>query len=247
MIRTYLTSASLFAMALLLVPGCGKKNEETQNPDGAGDGVVDGTTDGQGDTTAGTPDKARGSTATRGGGRPTAARAKTMKAEKPPRAPSKGTSVNGMAVEAWAIPEGATALPDFSTFAAAEQKTVVDMVNVGDRDAAEGFPGLKVTNNFATRLTGSINITTEAEYQLCLNSDDGSRLMLEGTLVVDNDGVKDGASETCAPVYLSAGEYMLEIHYFNADGARLALQFAWSQSDGEKALVPSEVQFKPTN
>jgi hypothetical protein len=243
MIRTYLTAAPLFAMALLLVPGCGKKNEETQNPDGAGDGVVDGTTD-QGDT-AETPSKARGSTATRGAGRPTAARTKTVKSEKPPRAPSKPTSINGMNVEAWAIDAGATALPDFNAFGVAEQKTTVESVNVGDRDAAEGFPGLKFTSNFAARLSGSINITTEAEYELCLNSDDGSQLMLEGTLVVDNDGAKDEATEACAPVYLSPGEYVLTIHYFQGDGARMALQFAWSQDGGEKQLVPTEVLFKP--
>jgi hypothetical protein len=242
MIRTYLTSASLFAMALLLVPGCGKKNEETNNP-GAGDGVVDGT-DGQGGT-AETPSKARGSTATRGAGRPTAARATTVKAEKPPRKASEPKSVNGMVVEAWSIDAGATVLPDFIKLGAAQQKTMVDMVNVGDRDAAEGFPGLKYTTNFAARLTGSINITTEAEYELCLNSDDGSQLMLEDTLVVDNDGAKEGQAEVCAPVYLSPGEYMLAIHYFQAEGDRIALQFAWSQDGGDKALVPTEVLFKP--
>lgn len=243
MIRTYLTSASLFAMALLLVPGCGKKNKDSNNPDGAGDGDVSDGTDGQGDT-AETPSKARGSTATRGAGRPTAARAKPMKSDKPPRKPSEPASLNGMAVEAWPL-DSATMLPDFASLGTPTEKTTVEMVNIADRDAAEGFPGLKVTSNFAARLSGSINVTVEAEYELCVNSDDGSQLLLENTLLVDNDGVKDEAAEACALVYLTPGEYQLAIHYFQADGPRLALQFAWSQDGGDKELVPSEVLFKP--
>lgn len=244
MIRNYLTSASLFAMALLLVPGCGKKNEETNNPDGAGDGdVVDGT-DGQGGS-AETPSKARGATATRGAGRPTKARATPMNSAKPPRKPSEPATLNGMAVEAWAI-DSATALPDFSSLGTATEMTTIDMVNIADQDATAGFPGLKkLTENYAVRLNGSINITTEAEYELCINSDDGSQLLLENTLVVDNDGVKDEAAEACALVYLTPGEYQLAIHYFQAQGPRLALQFAWAQDGGDKQLVPSEVLFKP--
>jgi hypothetical protein len=239
MIRTYLTSASLFAMALLLVPGCGKKNKDSNNPDGAGDGdVVDGT-DGQE-----TPSKARGSTATRGADRTTAARAKPMKTDRPPRKPSEPASVHGMAVEAWSI-DSATALPDFASLGAATQTTTIDMVNIGDRDVADGFPGVTLASNYAVRLTGSINITTEAEYELCVNSDDGSQLLLENTLVVDNDGVKDEPAEACALVYLTPGEYLLAIHYFQAAGPRLALQLAWSQDGGDKQLVPSEVLFKP--
>jgi len=245
MIRTYLTSASLFAMALLLLPGCGKKNEETNNPDGGGD-VADGSS-GDGDT-AGTPSRARGSTATRGGGRSTKARAKPMNAAKPPRKPNGGgtepASLNGMAIEAWSI-ESATALPDFSSLGNATEMAAIDMVNIASKDASEGFPGLTLTQNYAVRLNGSINITAEAEYELCINSDDGSQLLLENTLVVDNDGIKDEASEACALVYLTPGEYQLAIHYFQADGPKLALQFAWAQDGGDKQLVPSEVLFKP--
>ncbi|MFV8753881.1 PA14 domain-containing protein [Nannocystaceae bacterium ST9] len=244
MIRTYLTSASLFAMALLLVPGCGKKNKDSNNPDGAGDGSsVDGT-DGQGDS-AGTPSHARGSTATRGGGRNTKARAKSMSAAKPPRKPvEEPASLNGMAVEAWKLESNV--LPNFAELGATVALGSVDMVNVADQDASAGFPGMTdLTNNFVLRLSGTINITTEAEYELCINSDDGSQLLLENTVVVDNDGKKDEATEACGLVYLTPGEYQLAIHYFQADGARMALQFAWAQDGGDKALVPSEVLFKP--
>lgn len=240
MIRTYLTSASFF-VALLLVPGCGKKNEDSNNPDDvAGEGGEGAEGDG-----VETPSKARGATSTRGAGRPTKARAKPMKAAKPPRKPADAPqSINGMAFEAWTL-EAATALPDFGSLGTAEKLGAVDMVNIADQAASDGFAGTDYANNFAIRLNGSLNITTSAEYELCLNSDDGSQLLLENTLVVDNDGVKDGAAEACGLVFLEAGEYQVAIHYFQADGDRLALQFAWSQDGGDKALVPTEVLFKP--
>jgi hypothetical protein len=243
MIRTYLTSASLFALALLLVPGCGKKNEETNTPGGAGDGEVDGT-DGQGDT-AGKPSKARGGTSTRGAGRPTKARATTVKTTKPARKPADAPqSINGMAFEAWSI-DAADKLPDFSAFGSAEKRGAVEQLNVADQAAADGFLDTGLSTNFAARFNGSLNIAEAGEYELCLNSDDGAQLMLEGTLVVDNDGVKDGASEVCGLVYLESGEYLLDVLYFQSEGDRLALQFAWAKDGGDKALVPSEVLFKP--
>lgn len=244
MIRTYLTSASLFAMALLLVPGCGKKNEDTNTPGGAGDGgAVDGT-DGQGDT-AGKPSKARGGTSTRGAGRPTKARATTVKTSKPPRKPADAPqSVNGMAFEAWTI-EATESMPDFGSFGEAEKRGAVDMLNIADQAAGDGFLDTGFTTNFAARFNGSVNIIEAGEYELCLNSDDGSQLLLENTLVVDNGGGKDGANESCGLVYLESGEYQLAVHYFQGGGDRIALQFAWAKDGGDKALVPSEVLFKP--
>ncbi len=247
MIRSYLSLASLAAALLLVTPGCGKKNEETQNPDGAaGDGgSVDGT-DGQGGSQTSKPSKARGATATRSGGRKTVARKVTSK--KPPRATGGGgggdQGPNGMIAEAWQL-ESLTALPDFSTLGAATATASLTDVNIAERDFTDGFPGLNVKENYAVRLNGSLNITTEAEYELCLNSDDGSKLLLEDTPVVDNDGVKDAPTEGCGLVYLAPGEYKLEIQYFQGSGPSLALQFAWAADGGDKTLVPSEALFKP--
>ena len=99
--------------------------------------------------------------------------------------------------------------------------------------------------DFAIRFSGSINITEEAEYDLCLHSDDGSQLLLENTVVVDNDGVHDAAVETCELVYLAPGEYLLEIRYFQASGPTLTMHFAWAINGGDKVIVPTEVLFKP--
>ncbi len=246
MTRTSLSLATVFVLALA---GCANKtNEQTQTPDADGDtGAVDGT-GGSGDETAATPSRARKSTAPRGAGRNTKAR--KMTAKKPPReptgeVPSEDSGPNGLIAEAFKL-DAAEAMPEFSALGEPVQRFEVPNLDYDEVDASSGFPGLDaLQDNYALRFMGSINIVEEAEYELCLHSDDGSQLLLEDTLVVDNDGVHDAPVEACELVYLAAGEYRLQINYLQGSGPLLAMHFAWAVNGGEKAIVPTEVLFKP--
>ncbi len=244
MTRTYLSMATVFVLALA---GCAKnQTDTTQNPDSTG-GTVDGTNSGDGDT-ASTPSRARKSTAPRGAGRHTKARKVTT--QKPPRAPvdnvpDEEAGPNGLMAEAFAL-ESVNEMPDFSALTSATASFQVLNLDVDEADASEGFPGLSnLAQNYAMRFSGSLNITEEAEYELCLHSDDGSQLLLEDTLVVDNDGVHEAPVEACELVYLAPGEYRIEIRYFQAQGPLLAMHFAWAINGGDKVIVPQEVLFKP--
>jgi hypothetical protein len=248
-------SLALMVSALALA-ACAKNQSDSQNPDGTG-GNVDGSADGQdgsagGDEAAG-PSRARTSTAPRGKDRATKARRVT--ANKPPRAPDdedggedQGVEgPHGLLVEAFVL-DSATALPDFASLGAPIQTFAVPNLDYDEAKASAGFPGLtKLTQNYALRFTGSINIVEEAEYELCLHSDDGSQLLLEDTLIVDNDGVHESAVEACELVYLAPGEYQLAIHYFQGAGPLMTMHFAWSINGGDKAIVPSAVLYKPAS
>jgi hypothetical protein len=252
MTRTYLSLATFCVSAgcVLALAGCAKKTEPTQTPDASsGDsGSVDGTggTGGADADEPTTPSRARTSTAPRGADGKVKVRKVTAK--KPPRAITKPTDngPNGLLVEAFAL-ESAEALPsDFASLGAVAQSFVIPNLDVDEVDVAEGFPGLKaLQENYALKFSGSINIVEEAEYELCLHSDDGSQLLLEGTLVVDNDGVHESPVESCELVYLPAGEYQLEVRYFQSSGPLLAMHFAWGINGGDKEIVPTEVLFKP--
>ena len=238
---------------LVLAVGCGNKNKDNQtdNPDDAVDGASGDAADG--DTAAAGTSRARGSTATRGAGRKTKARKVTAK--KPPRSPVEpgdegGDEVegpNGLLAEAFAIADPAAGLPeDMSSLGDVSEKFFVPNLDFDEIDFSEGFPGSdSLKENYAIRFSGSINVTEEAEYELCLHSDDGSQLLLEGMMVVDNNGVHDGAVEACELLYLAPGEYMLEIDYMQASGPMLTMHFAWSIDGGDKVIVPTEVLFKP--
>jgi hypothetical protein len=239
-----LTCLSALAFAVALT-GCSKKPEETQNPDSVA-GEADGSTDTDGASAQ--PSKARGATSTRSGGRNTKAR--KMTAKKPARAPvpapdENAGSPNGLLATAYSL--AADSLPeDFSALGSPLETFEVANLDIDDTDAAAGFPGSKaLKENYALSFTGSINVVEEAEYELCLHSDDGSQLLLEGMLVVDNNGVQEAAVEACELVYLAAGEYMLEVRYFQATGPTVTMHMAWAMNGGEKVIVPTDVLFKP--
>lgn len=234
---------------VLALAGCSKKpGEDTQNPDSVA-GDADGS-DGSGDTdgTSANPSKARGATSTRSGGRNTKARKLTAKkpARKPLPDPDEGVAgPNGLL--ATAVSFAGDSLPeDFSTLGPALESFEVPNLDFDETDFTNGFPGAKaLKENYALQFKGSINVVEEAEYELCLHSDDGSQLLLEGMLVVDNNAVHEAAVEVCELVYLAPGEYMLEIRYFQGSGPLLALHMAWAMNGGEKTIVPTDVLFKP--
>jgi hypothetical protein len=243
MTRNYVSLALIFAVSLA---GCAKNTpDSTQNPDTvANDGDGDGQTDG-----ASTPSRARGTTSTHGSKGGTKARKVTAKKParvNPPKPDNTETGPNGLLAEAFTL-KGSDKLPeDFAALGAAVETFTVPNLDIDEVDFTNGFPGAKaLKDNYAIRFSGSINIVEEAEYELCLHSDDGSQLLLEGTLVVDNDGVLEAPAESCELVYLAAGEYMLEIRYFQVSGPLLALHMAWAINGGDKVIVPTDVLFKP--
>lgn len=155
-----------------------------------------------------------------------------------------GPSYNGLIGEVFVAGTDLDAMPDFSSLG-----DPVGLVSAGPLDVPagrfeQGFGGS--STNFAIRYTGSLNVVEEAEYELCVNSDDGSRVYLEDTLVVDNDHA-DEAREGCELVYLESGEYMLRVEYFQGTSPEVALTLSWSKDGGEKAVVPAEVLFRPEN
>ena len=93
---------------------------------------------------------------------------------------------------------------------------------------------------FVSEVTANINITTAGTYQFRLTSDDGSRLYIDGQLVVDHDGLH-GAEPKEGAVALTAGYHALRIEYFEAGGDQV-LQLAWRTPDAaDFVVVPGSV------
>jgi alpha-L-fucosidase len=73
---------------------------------------------------------------------------------------------------------------------------------------------------------GFLRVPQDDVYRFALTSDDGSRLWLDGQLVVDHDGLH-GPTEKRGEVALAAGLHAIEVVWFNASGgATLDLQWA---------------------
>jgi hypothetical protein len=96
-------------------------------------------------------------------------------------------------------------------------------LQVTPRSFVQGFPG--VTGQFewfAIRYTGRFWIETAGHYQFRVLSDDGSKLWIDGELLVDNDGTHPPASIDGSAT-LSRGVHELRLDYFQGPRSHLAL------------------------
>ena len=98
-------------------------------------------------------------------------------------------------------------------------------------------------DKYVVEYEGEVLIQTEGEYAFSLTSDDGSRLWLDGRLLVDNDGLH-GTLEKRGKQNLAKGMHEIRVEYFQAGGgATLCLQCA-GPGTGFETISP-RVLFRP--
>ena len=100
-------------------------------------------------------------------------------------------------------------------------------LDVPKRDYTEGFPTPDmqyVVENFAIRFRGELAVETPGLYIFGLYSDDGAKLYINGTLVVDNGGIHAPMGKL-GSITLSTGMHPVEIHYFQGPRHQIALQW----------------------
>ena len=126
--------------------------------------------------------------------------------------------------------ESLTALPDFSKLK--PKKTVIVPLPDLSRRARE--------ENFAFTYTGYIRIPKSGVYSFSLRSDDGSRLMIGGQKVVDNDGLHSSEDEQEGSIALEAGLHRFLLQHFQREGDK-SLVLAISGPEMDKHIVPVEM------
>lgn len=99
-------------------------------------------------------------------------------------------------------------LPDFSTLQPVKTgvSKKVDLQNIGHRD-----------NQFAVVLEGYVELAATGTYTFFTRSDDGSKLYIDGELVVDNDG-DHSVNWKYGTTILEKGKHRLRVEYFDGSG-----------------------------
>jgi uncharacterized repeat protein (TIGR03806 family) len=90
--------------------------------------------------------------------------------------------------------------------------------------------------DFAFRFRGVIQIDVAGAYTFYTSSDDGSRLSLDGAVVVDNDGLH-ATQERSGSVSLAAGFHDIEVTFFERDGQQ-ALSVSFEGPGIAKQPIP---------
>ena len=158
----------------------------------------------------------------------TPSRVATYKFEKvvPRPAVAVADRLPGLVVEYYEQDGSWRELPDFDALEPAAQRTVERVQHsVGERE-----------EYFGLRFRGYIEIPRTGVYGFYLTSDDGSRLSLDGDLVVDNDGIH-GAREKTGYIALEAGMHPVELLFFQGAGG-IALSLSIDGPGLKKQEIP---------
>jgi len=118
-------------------------------------------------------------------------------------------------------------VPDFSKlhYESGSTVTAIDLATIGKRESV------------AVRFFGKLLVPTSSAYAFRLTSDDGSKLVVDGETVVDNDGLHSSVAKT-GLVALAKGAHSIEVHYFNRTGGQ-ELKLEWKVGNGKWETVPA--------
>ena len=137
----------------------------------------------------------------------------------------------------------ASRLPDFKKLKPAGS-IYTTTLNVPPQDFKNGFPGItKRFEWFALDYAGRFWIDKPGDYRFELTSDDGSKLYIDGALVLDNDG-QHPPRNVDGTVTLTGGIHHIRVSYFQGPRFQVALVLKIAGA-GEELRVFSTDEFKP--
>ena len=84
----------------------------------------------------------------------------------------------------------------------------------------------EINDNFALFFKGEIECQKDGKYTFTTSSDDGSQLLINEKMIVNNDGVH-GVKTISGSVELTKGKHAIEVKYFEAGGGE-ELAISWS-------------------
>jgi PA14 domain-containing protein len=155
--------------------------------------------------------------------------------ERPKQDPGKDSLKAGLCASYYQVAQEMKKFPDLSGLT--PQVCRVDpQINFEMKDGW-GFGNLQWRELFAVVWTSVLRTPKDGKYTFYLKSDDGSKLTLDGKVVIDNDGTHR-MDEDSKTVDLKAGDHDLRIEYFqNKDKAGCVL--SWKYEGVDKQVIPA--------
>jgi len=130
----------------------------------------------------------------------------------------------------------------FPTPPATQKPTLVRIdKNVDYTEVSGDFYGARMIENFYARWTGILRVEKAGKTSLWTESDDGSRLIIDGKTVVDNGGVHP-MTEKSGSADLSAGDHEVKIEFFQGGGGA-GVVVSWQPPGGRRQSIPAKAFF----
>jgi hypothetical protein len=147
---------------------------------------------------------------------------------------------NGLLGRVYLLPDTTRHLPDFDTITPLPQPIFAQEINVPWQKWSDGFPGLRDRIEWfgiEYRCTFKPNIA--GLYAFRLVSDDGSRLWIDDSLFLDNDGIHP-EWPVKGKINLSNSMHTLKLDYFQGPRYELSIQLYWSLGDSAERIFPGK-------
>ncbi len=141
----------------------------------------------------------------------------------------------GLSVKIWQLIDNPKTLDNIKFDAAPSL-----VAKAGNIDAGYGEFG-PYKDNFAMQANGFFFLDKDDNIVFQLGSDDGSRLYLDGRLLINNDGMH-GMSPMDAEVALRSGYHSIRVDYFQGGGGR-GVQLKWARFGQSEFKVIPESNF----
>jgi hypothetical protein len=140
----------------------------------------------------------------------------------------------GLLAEFWHIDQE---MQDFPVLDA-QKKPVLRRLDkqINFEPTAEKFQGTDFQEYFYVRWTGLLRVPKAGKYVFFTESDDGSRLWIEGKLVVENGGLH-AMEEKSGEVELKAGDHDFKVDLFENNG-EVGCKVSWETEGKAKELIP---------
>ncbi|HUM41616.1 MAG TPA: PA14 domain-containing protein [Fervidobacterium sp.] len=133
-------------------------------------------------------------------------------------------------------------LPNFSNLTPVST-IIVDQLDVSDVDYAGSFPKFPLALKsmlewYGLVCDGTIKVPKASTYTFYLTSDDGSKLYIDGNLLINNDGLHSTRAYQNNST-LSKGNHDVHIEYFQGPRTRISLVLEWSSSEFSRQVLNS--------
>jgi len=106
---------------------------------------------------------------------------------------------------------------------------------------SEELGSSKLSDHFYVKWTGILRVPKDGKYKLYIESDDGSKLSIDGKQVIDNNGLH-AMEEKDGEVDLKAGDHPIKIELFENEG-EVGMKFSWETTGVAKEVVPASALF----
>jgi hypothetical protein len=124
-------------------------------------------------------------------------------------------TTNGILAEYFQLASSPSTLADINFDSTPTATAEVENINIPDHGGA-GWSG-GPTDNFGVRYSGFVEIPTAGSWTFELRSDDGSVMTLDGTTLIDNDGLHSMTTVSGTRT-LTAGRHAFEVRAFERGG-----------------------------